>query len=521
MGEIGGSESWREEFVNLVQETGIRFTSEAQGLSSRSTSVPEKFELRSTEVDSESLQDQIKGFAKAWGELVVEFGKGCRAVVEQNLLTEDSYIVKNIRGPLAEISARMKILNEYLPEDRDPTFAWFVIFFVFILALAALGGNFKDDVSGVLAKKLHIPPPTAVCVLLPDGRSLAYHELGVPAGRARYTIIVVHGFLFSRLAGVPGINLSLLEEYGVRMVSYDRPGYGESDPHPDRSLNSSAHDILHLADATGVKDKFWILAYSDGAMHAMAALNYIPERIAGAALFAPMVNPYDSSMIKEEATRTWEKWTRRRKFMFYLARRCPKLLNHLYGRMFLTGEHGQIDKWLSLSLGKKDMDLTARTGFQELWRRNFAETIRQGSTRPLLEEAVLQVSHWGFTLADLQAQKKCPGRGILPWLRSIYAQVECEPTGYRGPIHIWQGMDDHVVPPAMTDYVARVLPNAVVHRLPVEGHFSYLFLCDECHKEIFSSLFGSPHGPLKLTTDGIAKGYDREASLTNHSATSN
>lgn len=70
-------------------------------------------------------------------------------------------------------------------------------------------------------------------------------------------------------------------------------------------------------------------------------------------MFAPLVNPYDSSMTKEEMSRTWEKWTRKRKFMYYLARRFPKLLNYFYRRTFLSGKHGQIDKWLSLSLGKK------------------------------------------------------------------------------------------------------------------------------------------------------------------------
>lgn len=58
-------------------------------------------------------------------------------------------------------------------------------------------------------------------------------------------------------------------------------------------------------------------------------------------------------------------------------------------------------------------------------------------------------------------------------------------------------MDDEVVPPSMTDFIARVLPKATVHRLPNEGHFSYFFFCDDCHRQIFSSLFGAPQGPLK------------------------
>lgn len=87
------------------------------------------------------------------------------------------------------------------------------------------------------------------------------------------------------MKGIPGISAPLLEEFGVRLVAYDLPGFGESDPHPIRNLNSSALDMLSLAEAVGVKDKFWVLGYSSGAMHAWAALRYIPDRIAGTDLF--------------------------------------------------------------------------------------------------------------------------------------------------------------------------------------------------------------------------------------------
>lgn len=70
-------------------------------------------------------------------------------------------------------------------------------------------------------------------------------------------------------------------------------------------------------------------------------------------MFTPMVNPYESGMTKEEMSKTWEKWTHRRKLMYYLARRFPKFLSYFYRRTFLSGRHGPIDKWLSLTLGKR------------------------------------------------------------------------------------------------------------------------------------------------------------------------
>lgn len=81
--------------------------------------------------------------------------------------------------------------------------------------------------------------------------------------------------------GIPGLKASLLEEFGIRLVTYDLPGFGESDPHPNRNLQSSALDMLQLSYAVNVTEKFWVLGYSGGSMHAWAALRYIPDRVAG------------------------------------------------------------------------------------------------------------------------------------------------------------------------------------------------------------------------------------------------
>lgn len=78
----------------------------------------------------------------------------------------------------------------------------------------------------------------------------------------------------------------------------------------------------------------------------------LPE-IAGAAMLAPMINPYEPHMTKNEMKRTWAKWLPRRKMMYSLARRFPKLLSFFYRKSFLPENHDEIDKQLSISLGKK------------------------------------------------------------------------------------------------------------------------------------------------------------------------
>jgi hypothetical protein len=57
-------------------------------------------------------------------------------------------------------------------------------------------------------------------------------------------------------------------------------------------------------------------------------------------------------------------------------------------------------------------------------------------------------------------------------------------------------MDDRVVSPSVAEFVRRVVQGATVHKLLDEGHFSYFCFCDECHRQIFSTLFGIPQGPI-------------------------
>lgn len=103
----------------------------------------------------------------------------------------------------------------------------------------------------------------------------------------------------------------------------------------------------------------------------------------------------------------------------------------------------------------KDKDLVETSAFEEIWQRDVEESVRQGNPKPFIEEAMLQVSNWGFSLVDLQVQRKCPRKGIIPWLQFMYTQPECELTGYLGPIHIWQ-VCRHLMFVPFTQHLTRV-----------------------------------------------------------------
>ena len=69
-----------------------------------------------------------------------------------------------------------------------------------------------------------------------------------------------------------------MEDLGVYVVSFDRPGYGESDPNPKSTVKSIALDIEELADKLELGSKFYVLGFSMGGQVLWSVLKYIPHR---------------------------------------------------------------------------------------------------------------------------------------------------------------------------------------------------------------------------------------------------
>ncbi|URE35391.1 hydrolase, alpha beta fold family protein [Musa troglodytarum] len=155
-------------------------------------------------------------------------------------------------------------------------------------------------------------------------------------------------------------------------------------------------------------------------------------------------------------------------------------------------------KFLMVLLCIYDKSLLEEPVFREFWEKDAGESVRQGDAKPFVEEAMLQVSNWGFGLADLQVQNirvKAFSHGSSHFTVELNTSKQdfLAPYTYGSQI---SGTDDHVVPPSMIEFVRRMIPGATVHRLLGEGHFSYFCFCDDCHRQIFSTLFGIPRGPL-------------------------
>ena len=75
-----------------------------------------------------------------------------------------------------------------------------------------------------------------------------------------------------------GFFQEIVEELGIYIVSFDRPGYGESDPNPKRTVKSIPLDIEELADQLGLGSKFYVIGFSMGGQVIWSCLKYIPHR---------------------------------------------------------------------------------------------------------------------------------------------------------------------------------------------------------------------------------------------------
>jgi pimeloyl-ACP methyl ester carboxylesterase len=110
-------------------------------------------------------------------------------------------------------------------------------------------------------------------VELPDGRQLMYAVWGDARGTPVFSL---HGTPGCRLNRYP--DEQRLSAAGIRLITYDRPGYGRSDRHPGRQVVSCVADVEAIANALRL-DRFAVTGGSGGGPHALAVAARLPERV--------------------------------------------------------------------------------------------------------------------------------------------------------------------------------------------------------------------------------------------------
>jgi pimeloyl-ACP methyl ester carboxylesterase len=82
-----------------------------------------------------------------------------------------------------------------------------------------------------------------------------------------------------------GPNVRDAAERGLRLIGYDRPGYGESSPQPGRTVADCADDVRTICAELGI-DRLVTWGISGGGPHVLACAALLPDLVTAAASLA-------------------------------------------------------------------------------------------------------------------------------------------------------------------------------------------------------------------------------------------
>lgn len=113
-----------------------------------------------------------------------------------------------------------------------------------------------------------------------DGRVLKVLEDGDRMGRP---VLVHNGMPNSRLLFARDVRSA--QRLGIRLISYDRPGYGGSTRRPGRSVADCAEDVRAIARALEI-DRLGVWGISGGGPHAIACAAVLPDLVMSVGVLA-------------------------------------------------------------------------------------------------------------------------------------------------------------------------------------------------------------------------------------------
>ena len=260
-----------------------------------------------------------------------------------------------------------------------------------------------------------------------DGRRIAWREGGDRQGRP---LVALHGLPGSRL------KFDVASEHArtlaIRLISPDRWGYGETDPHPQPSLRGYAEDIEVLADHLAL-ERFSVMGVSGGGPYAAAVAACLPDRITSTALVAP-VGP-----IAGEDDREIDAFHRFCFGPFARNRRARERVFAAFRSMMLASPRLAMAVAMA-RVPAVDRRVLRGDGVSERLARTFAEGLRRSAHGPV---------------TDMQLFGQ-------PW--DIPFERVTAPSG------LWLGGKDRSVPASAARRLAARLPDCTVFSLPDEGH---------------------------------------------------
>jgi pimeloyl-ACP methyl ester carboxylesterase len=271
-------------------------------------------------------------------------------------------------------------------------------------------------------------------VYTPGGRWLAVQECGDPAGRP---VLVHMGTPNSR--HLYGPNRADAADRDLRLISYDRPGYGGSGRHAGRTVADCAADVRAIcADLNIGRLAMW--GISGGGPHALACAALLPDLVTAVASLASLA-PYDADgldwfagmgqdnvddfqlLLRDQDASRAKLDKDREQFLAASASDLARALGSVLTPTDAAVLTGELAHYLAYSAHEG-----LAPGSQGWWDDGYA-----------------QASPWGFELADISV-----------------------------PVLLLHGRQDKFVPFGHGEWLAAHIPGAEARLLPDDGHLTPL-----------------------------------------------
>jgi len=265
-----------------------------------------------------------------------------------------------------------------------------------------------------------------------DGRAIEYLAAGPEDA---LPLVCHHGTPYS------AVGFSLWQDVaaaaGMRIVAYNRPGYGASTRLLGRDVAQAAIDTASLLNFVGAED-FVAIGWSGGGPHALASAALLSDRCKGMATIAG-VAPWGQSDLD------------------FLAGMAPENI----------AEYGAAQRGadaLARFLSDNYPELHEVTG--ELLAESFGDLLSEPDKAALNEE---------FTEGAAEAVRWSLRSGFGGWIDDDLAFTK--PWGFdlddiRVPVTVWQGQQDNMVPGSHGQWLADHIRGASFEHDPEQGHIS-------------------------------------------------
>ena len=268
----------------------------------------------------------------------------------------------------------------------------------------------------------------------PDGRSLQVAEGGDPRG---FPVIYHHGTPSSRL-----LRDSWTEDAaggGIRLIGFDRPGYGGSSPQRDRTVADVAGDVTTIADALGF-EKYASWGISGGGPHVLACAALSGGRCVAAVSFAS-VAPWGADGLEWYAGMGEDNVV---EFGAALQGRSElEPLLEEWRKEMLAADAGWVFETMKSLLSP--VDLAVATGeLAEILKRSSDEGLRN-SIEGWVDDDLAFTRDWGFDIRDIDI-----------------------------PVLLFHGIEDRFVPTTHGEWLAARIPGVDARISKEDGHLTLL-----------------------------------------------